>query len=47
MAHLATGALSATYAHRLGRIEASDKSALIRADHLFATEYAMHCMNHF
>ena len=26
MAHLATGALSATYAHRLGRIEASDKS---------------------
>ena len=47
MAHLATGALSATYAHRLGRIEAADKSALIRADHLFATEYAMHCMNHF
>ena len=47
LAHLATGALSATYAHRLGRIEASDAAALIRADHLFATEYAMHCMNHF
>ncbi len=47
LAHLATGALSATYAHRLGRIEASDAVALNRADHLFATEYAMHCMNHF
>ena len=47
LAHLATGALTATYAHRLGRIEASDAAALIRADHLFATEYAMHCMNHF
>ena len=47
LAHLATGALPATYAHRLGRIEAPHKQALIRADHLFATEYAMHCMNHF
>jgi predicted acetyltransferase len=47
MAHLATGALSATYSHRLGRIEAADSAALIRADHLFATEYNMHCMNHF
>ncbi len=47
LAHLATGALSATYAHRLGRVESSDQSALLRADQLFATEYAMHCMNHF
>ena len=47
LAHLATGALTATYAQRLGRIEASDAAALTRADHLFATEYAMHCMNHF
>ena len=47
LAHFATGALSATYCHRLGRIEAADSSALLRADHLFATEYAMHCMNHF
>ena len=47
LAHLATGALSATYAHRLGRVESSDRSALLRADQLFATEYAMHCMNHF
>ena len=47
LAHLASGALSATYAHRLGRIEAADRSVLLRADHLFATEYAMHCMNHF
>lgn len=47
LAHLATGALPATYCHRLGRIEATDSAALIRADHLFATEYDMHCMNHF
>ncbi|MXV79205.1 MAG: GNAT family N-acetyltransferase [Chloroflexi bacterium] len=47
MAHLATGALSATYSHRLGRIEATDAAALVRADHIFATEFAMHCMNHF
>lgn len=47
LAHLATGALPATYCHRLGRIEATDSAALVRADHLFATEYDMHCMNHF
>ncbi len=47
LAHLATGALPATYCHRLGRVEATDSAALVRADHLFATEYDMHCMNHF
>ena len=47
LAHLATGALPASYAHRLGRIEAADSASLIRADQLFVTEYAMHCMNHF
>ena len=50
MAQLATGHLSASYLHRIGRIEAHDPHArrnLLTADHLFATEYAMHCMNHF
>ncbi len=47
MAHLASGALSASYAHRLGRIEAANRRDLLTADRLFATEYAMHCMNHF
>ena len=47
LAHLATGALPASYAQRLGRIEASGSASLTRADQLFATEYAMHCMNHF
>ena len=49
MAHLATGAYKASFAHRLGRIEIANgaNGALQRADHLFATEYAMHCMDHF
>ncbi len=47
LSHLATGALSASYAHRLGRIEATSQRDLITADQLFATDYAMHCMNHF
>ncbi len=47
LAHLASGALTASYAQRLGRIEATDSAAVRRADHLFATDYAMHCMNHF
>ena len=47
LAHLATGAMPASYAHRLGRVEAADPASLTRADHLFATEYALHCMNHF
>ena len=47
MAQLATGHLSASYLARLGRIEASERSALQRADALFATEYRMHSMNHF
>ena len=47
LAHLATGALPASYAHRLGRIEATDRTALQTADHLFKTEYALHCQNHF
>ena len=47
LAHLATGALPASYAHRLGRVEVTDRAALQTADHLFQTEYAMHCLNHF
>ena len=47
LSHLATGALPASYAHRLGRIETDHRRDLVTADHLFATEYAMHCMNHF
>lgn len=47
LAQLATGHLSASYLARLGRIEASDRAALQRADQLFATEYRMHSMNHF
>lgn len=50
LAQLVSGYRSATYLQRIGRIDAHDPNAqqtLTTADHLFATQYAMHCMNHF
>ena len=47
MAQLITGHLSASYLARLGRIELNDRSALSRADMIFATDYRMHCMDDF
>ena len=47
MAQLITGHLSASYLARLGRLDVTNRSALARADAIFATEYRMHCMNHF
>ena len=47
MAQLITGHLSASYLARLGRLDVTNRSALPRADAIFATEYRMHCMNHF
>ena len=47
MAQLITGHLSASYLARLGRIQLNERSALPRADAIFATDYRMHCMDDF
>ena len=47
MAQLITGHLSASYLARLGRLDVTNRSALPRADAIFATDYRMHCMDDF
>jgi predicted acetyltransferase len=47
LASLLSGHRPASHLARAGRLRASDKDSLLRADRIFRTEYAPHCPNGF